>query len=161
MPTNLYGPGDNFHPENSHVVPALIRRFQEATANNDKEIIVWGSGTPMREFLHVDDMASACLHLMDIPAENYAAAVSQRCSHINVGTGQDCTIKELSHTVAEVCGFTGDIVFDTSRPDGTPRKLLDVSRIHDLGWQHSINLQEGLKDTYAWYRQHQASVRST
>lgn len=160
MPTNLYGPGDNFHPENSHVVPALLRRFQEATENNDKEIVVWGSGTPMREFLHVDDMASACLHLMNISKTEYAAVAPERSSHINVGTGKDCTIKELATTIAKVCGFKGEIVFDRSRPDGTPRKLLDVSRIHRLGWQHSIELNEGLTDTHKWFMQHNASVRS-
>lgn len=160
MPTNLYGPGDNFHPENSHVVPALIRRFQEATDNNAKQIVVWGSGTPMREFLHVDDMASACLHIMNIPKADYELAVPMRSSHINVGTGKDCTIKELATTIAEVCGFTGDIIFDSSRPDGTPRKLLDVSRIHDLGWRHSIGLYEGLSGTHAWFLQYHDAVRS-
>lgn len=160
MPTNLYGPGDNFHAENSHVVPALIRRFHDAAMSNDEEIAVWGSGKPMREFLHVDDMAQACLHLMDIPTENYAAVVSERCSHINVGTGQDCTIKELAEAIARVCDFKGRIVFDTSRPDGTPRKLLDVSRIHNLGWQHSIGLSAGLKSTHAWYTENHATVRS-
>lgn len=160
MPTNLYGPGDNFHPENSHVVPALLRRFQEATENNDKEIVVWGSGTPMREFLHVDDMASACLHLMNISKAEYAAVAPERSSHINVGTGKDCTIKELATTIAKVCGFKGEIVFDRSRPDGTPRKLLDVSRIHQLGWQHSIELNEGLTHTHEWFMQHNASMRS-
>jgi len=160
MPTNLYGPGDNFHPENSHVVPALIRRFQESVENDDKEIVVWGSGTPQREFLHVDDMAKACIHLMNIPVDTYNHAVDARSSHINVGTGKDCTIRELAHTIGDVCGFKGEIVFDASRPDGTPRKLLDVQRIHDLGWQHSIELHEGLKSTYAWYMQHHATVRS-
>ena len=161
MPTNLYGPGDNFHPENSHVVPALIRRFHEAAVNNDKEIVVWGSGTPRREFLHVDDMARACVHIMSIPDETYKRSVAERCSHINVGSGEDFTIKELAHMISDACGFKGDIVFDTSRPDGTPRKLLNVDRIHDLGWQHSIELEDGLRSTFQWFMEHHATLRSS
>lgn len=151
MPTNLYGENDNFHPENSHVVPGLIRRFHEAKVKNRDEIIVWGSGKPMREFLHVDDMASACVHVMSIDGHQYRSRVPERCSHLNIGTGVDCTIAELATTIAEVVGFEGKIVFDVSKPDGTPRKLLDVSRVRALGWESTISLSEGLKRTYEWF----------
>jgi len=151
MPTNLYGPGDNFHPENSHVVPGMIRRFHEAKLRNAKEVVVWGSGKPRREFLHVDDMAAACLYVMQLPRANYDSVVSSRCSHINVGTGMDCSIRELAELISEVVGFEGDLVFDTKKPDGTPRKLLDVSRLNSLGWRHSIDLTQGLEDSYSWF----------
>ena len=151
MPTNLYGPHDNFHPEKSHVIPALIRRFHEAKENGDDEVVIWGSGEPRREFLHVDDMATACVHVMELPAETYEAHTTPMCSHINVGTGEDCTIRELAETVARVTGFEGALRFDASRPDGTPRKLLDVSRIAACGWCYQVPLEQGLRDTYAWY----------
>lgn len=151
MPTNLYGENDNFHPENSHVVPGLIRRFHQAKVENSREIVVWGSGRPMREFLHVDDMASACVHVMSIERHHYEREVPDRCSHLNVGTGVDCTIAELATTIAEVVGFKGEIVFDSSKPDGAPRKLLNVSRLSTLGWDSAISLSVGLQRTYDWY----------
>ena len=159
MPTNLYGPGDNFHPDNSHVIPALLRRFHAACAEGAAEVVIWGSGTPMREFLHVDDMAAACVHVMDLPAEIWRSQTSPMLSHLNVGTGVDCSIRELAETIAEVTGFDGRLVFDASKPDGTPRKLLDVSRLRALGWQASIPLREGLRDAYAWYVQHITAAR--
>ncbi|OGQ58699.1 MAG: GDP-fucose synthetase [Deltaproteobacteria bacterium RIFCSPLOWO2_02_FULL_53_8] len=151
MPTNLYGPHDNYHPENSHVIPALLRRFHEAVQRADEEVVIWGSGTPMREFLHVDDMAAASVHVMNLDAETYRANTQPMLSHINVGTGVDCTIRELAETVARVTGFGGRLVFDASKPDGTPRKLMDVSRVAALGWTASIPLEEGLRDAYAWF----------
>ncbi len=151
MPTNLYGPGDNFHPENSHVVPALLARFHEAARTGAETVTVWGSGHARREFLHVDDMADACLYVMDLPPETYRAHTEPMRSHLNVGTGQDCTIADLAATVARVTGFTGTLAFDASKPDGTPRKLLDVSRLEKLGWRASIALEAGLRDTYAWF----------
>jgi GDP-L-fucose synthase len=159
MPTNLYGPGDNFHPENSHVIPALIRRFHEATARGDAEVVVWGSGKPMREFLHVDDMAAASVHVMDLPREVYAQHTQPMLSHINVGTGVDCTIRELAETVARVTGFQGRLGFDASKPDGTPRKLMDVSRLAQLGWRATIGLEDGLRDAYRWFLEHHAEAR--
>ena len=159
MPTNLYGPGDNFHPDNSHVIPALLRRFHAACAEGAAEVVIWGSGTPKREFLHVDDMAAACVHVMDLPAEVWRSQTSPMLSHLNVGTGIDCSIRELAETIAEVTGFGGRLVFDASKPDGTPRKLLDVSRLRALGWQASIPLREGLRDAYAWYVQHITEAR--
>ena len=160
MPTNLYGPYDNFHPENSHVIPALLRRFHEAVSAGAEEIVVWGTGTPMREFLHVDDMAAASVHVMDLPFEAWAANVQPMLSHINVGTGVDCTIRELAETVGRVTGFDGRIVFDATKPDGTPRKLLDVSRLAALGWRASIPLEAGLADAYRWFVEHQDGFRS-
>lgn len=151
MPTNLYGPGDNYHPENSHVIPALLRRFRLAVAAGAPEVVIWGSGAPRREFLHVDDMAAASVHVLELPAEVYRAHTTPLCSHINVGTGVDCTIAELAQTVARVTGFTGNLVFDASKPDGAPRKLLAVSRLQTLGWQAAIVLADGLRDTYAAY----------
>ncbi|MGQ8367487.1 GDP-L-fucose synthase [Glaciecola sp. 1036] len=159
MPTNLYGPNDNFHPENSHVIPALIRRFHEATLRGDKEVVAWGSGKPMREFLHVDDMASASIHVMDLEKNMYDTITSPMLSHINVGTGEDCTIKELVQTVAKVTGFTGEIIWDTSKPDGTPRKLMDVSRLHSLGWKHTYNLEKGLRNAFDWFLSNQDDFR--
>lgn len=134
MPTNLYGENDNFHPENSHVIPALLRRFHEAKIRNDKEMVVWGTGKPMREFLHVDDMAAASVHVMELSDQIYQTNTQPMLSHINVGTGVDCTIRELAETMAKVVGFTGNLVFDSTKPDGTPRKLMDVSRLAKLGW---------------------------
>lgn len=159
MPTNLYGPHDNFHPDNSHVIPALLRRFHEAVQRGDAEVVIWGSGTPMREFLHVDDMAAACVHLMALDADLYKANTQSMLSHINVGTGVDCTIRELAETVARVTGFTGKLVFDASKPDGTPRKLMDVSRLNALGWKASIDLEAGLPDAYKWFVENQSEIR--
>lgn len=159
MPTNLYGPNDNFHPENSHVIPALIRRFHEAVQAGDPEVVIWGSGKPMREFLHVDDMADASVHVMNLEAGSYQANTQPMLSHINVGTGVDCTIRELAETIARVTGFGGRLVFDSSKPDGTPRKLMDVSRLKSLGWQASISLEDGLASAYEWFRHNVDSVR--
>jgi GDP-L-fucose synthase len=159
MPTNLYGPQDNFHPENAHVLPALLRRFHEATETNANSVTIWGSGKPRREFLHVDDMAAASVHVMELAPEAYWSAASQMMSHINIGSGKDCTIAELAQLVAEVTGFNGSIEFDRSKPDGTPRKLLDVSRLQSLGWKAGISLPDGLKDAYAWFLNHQPDFR--
>lgn len=159
MPTNLYGENDNFHPQNSHVIPAMMRRFHEAKQAGDKQVVVWGSGKPMREFLHVNDMAAASVHLMNLANDIYQANTQPMLSHINVGTGVDCTIRELAETMQKVVGFEGEIVFDTTKPDGTPRKLMDVSRLKALGWQASISLEAGLTDTYAWFLQHQSHLR--
>ena len=151
MPTILYGPHDNYHPRNSHVIPALLRRFHEAVKRGDDELVIWGTGTPMREFLHVDDMAAASIHVMELDDATYQANTQPMLSHINVGTGVDCTIGQLAKTIAEVTGFTGKLSFDTSKPDGAPRKLMDVSRLRYLGWQASISLEDGLKDANDWY----------
>lgn len=151
MPTNLYGPGDNFHPENSHVLPALILRFHKAVQEGAKEVVIWGSGKPMREFLHVDDMAAASLFVMGLEDDIYQRETQPMLSHINVGSGTDVTIRELAETVARVTGFTGQLVFDTSKPDGTPRKLMDVSRLERLGWTASIALEQGIAGTYDWF----------
>lgn len=159
MPTNLYGPNDNFHSENSHVIPALLRRFHEAKLAGAAEVAAWGTGSPMREFLHVDDMAAASVHVMQLDNATYEANTQPMLSHINVGTGVDCTIKELTETVAKVVGFQGEIVWDTSKPDGTPRKLMDVSRLKALGWQASIGLEDGLRDAYQWFLDNQTSFR--
>ena len=160
MPTNLYGPGDNFHPENSHVIPAMMRRFHEAKLAGDTKVIVWGSGNPMREFLHVDDMAAACVHVMELEDDLYRQNTQPMLSHINVGTGVDCSIRELAETLAKVVGFSGQLEFDTSKPDGTPRKLLDVSRLKRLGWEAQIPLDKGLRDSYQWFLSHQDDYRS-
>lgn len=154
MPTNLYGPNDNYHPENSHVVPALLRRFHEAKQQNAPEVVIWGTGTPKREFLHVDDMAEACLHVMDLPEATYRGATQPMLSHINIGTGEDCSIRELAETIARVTGFTGRLTFDATKPDGMPRKLLDIGLIRSLGWEPRIPLEVGLKDAYQWFTQH-------
>jgi len=153
MPTNLYGIGDNFHPENSHVVPALMRRFHEAKENNDSEVKVWGSGKAMREFMHVDDMASACVYIMTLDKATYDENTQAMLSHINVGTGEDCTIKEMAETVKKVVGFKGELKFDATKPDGSPRKLMDVSRINSMGWKATISLEDGLSTTYKWYKE--------
>jgi GDP-L-fucose synthase len=149
MPTNLYGPGDNYHPKNSHVIPALISRFHKAKLTNAPSVLVWGSGTPKREFLYVDDMAAACVYVMQLPAVTYEQHTSPMLSHINVGSGQDVSIDELAHTIAEVVGFTGTIVFDSTKPDGAPRKLMDSQRLNTLGWKAQMGLMDGLKITYA------------
>lgn len=159
MPTNLYGPHDNFHPENSHVIPALLRRFHEAVQAQAEEVVIWGSGTPMREFLHVDDMAAACVHVMELDDATYQANTEPMLSHINVGTGIDCTIRELAETIARVTGFNGRLTFDATKPDGTPRKLMDVARLKALGWQASIGLEDGLRNAYHWFLQHQDNFR--
>ncbi|MCE0460208.1 MULTISPECIES: GDP-L-fucose synthase [Pseudomonas] len=159
MPTNLYGPHDNYHPENSHVIPALLRRFHEAVQTDQAEVVIWGSGNPMREFLHVDDMAAASVHVMELDGATYQANTQPMLSHINVGTGKDCTIRELAQTIAKVTGFKGRLSFDASKPDGTPRKLMDVSRLRALGWQSSIELEEGLSDAYQWFVEHRLEAR--
>ena len=159
MPTNLYGENDNFHPENSHVIPALMRRFHEAKSTNAAEVSVWGSGKPMREFLHVDDMAAASIYVMNLDDAVYKENTEPMLSHINVGTGVDCTIKALVETMAEVVGYKGKIVFDATKPDGTPRKLMDVSRLERLGWKAKTTLEDGLKMTYEWFLLHQDDFR--
>ncbi len=153
MPTNLYGPGDNFHPENSHVLPALIRRFHEAKMNNAPEVVVWGSGIPRRELLYVDDMAGGCLHLMELSDRQITPELLSypKPCFVNLGTGEDVTIRELAETVRAVVGFSGSLVFDATKPDGTPRKLQDVSRMHSLGWKHSMSLEQGIRKTYEWF----------
>jgi GDP-L-fucose synthase len=148
MPTNLYGPGDNYHPENSHVIPALIRRFHEAKANNIPAVTIWGTGTPKREFLHVDDMAAASVHVMNLPKTTYDQHAQPMLSHINVGCGEDITIGELAATIARVINYQGEIVFDTSKPDGAPRKLMDISRLSSLGWKAEVGLEVGLNLAY-------------
>lgn len=161
MPTNLYGPGDNFHPENSHVLPALIRRFHEAARDGSEEVTVWGSGRPMREFLHVDDMAAASLFVLALEKRFYDGETDPMLSHINVGTGSDVSISRLARMTADVTGFHGQIKFDTSKPDGTMRKLMDVSRLTRMGWSASIPLEQGLRDTYEWFlRQNAAALRA-
>jgi nucleoside-diphosphate-sugar epimerase len=160
MPTNLYGPGDNFHPANSHVLPALLRRFHEAARDGLPTVTIWGTGTPMREFLHVDDMAEASLFVLDLPREDYDANTEPMLSHINVGTGTDVTIRELAAIIAEVTGFTGDIDFDATKPDGTPRKLMDVSRLAAMGWTARTSLRDGIAETYRWFLDHAADIRA-
>ncbi|MDP5029040.1 GDP-L-fucose synthase [Paraglaciecola sp.] len=159
MPTNLYGPNDNFHPDNSHVIPALLRRFHEAKLANAAEVVAWGSGSPMREFLHVDDMAAASIFVMELDKATYEANTEPMLSHINVGTGVDCTIKELTETVAKVVGYEGNIVWDTNKPDGAPRKLMKVERLKALGWRYSIDLEPGLENTYRWFLANQSAFR--
>lgn len=151
MPTNLYGPGDNFHPENSHVLPALIRRFHEAVQNGADEVVIWGSGRPRREFLHVDDLAEACLFVMGIGPKTYTENTQPMLSHINVGVGSDVSIRELAELVAKTVGFKGRLAFDATKPDGTMQKLLDVSRLTEMGWKFRTGLAEGISETYAWY----------
>ncbi len=159
MPTNLYGENDNFHPENSHVIPALMLRFHEAKENGEDEVVVWGTGTPMREFLYVDDMAAASIHVMELDKATYQANTQPMLSHINVGTGIDCTIREMAETMARVVGFEGDVVFDSTKPDGTPRKLMDVSRLSGLGWRFNTELEDGLLKTYQWFLANQSDFR--
>lgn len=159
MPTNLYGENDNFHPQNSHVIPALLRRFHEAKFNGDSTVVAWGSGKPMREFLHVDDMAAASIYVMNLAQDIYQENTQEMLSHINVGTGVDCTIRELVETVAKVVGFEGEIEFDATKPDGTPRKLMDVTRLKSLGWEAKTTLEDGLAMTYQWFLDNQDSYR--
>lgn len=158
MPTNLYGPQDNFHPDNSHVIPALMRRLYEAAQTGQPEVMIWGSGTPRREFLHVDDMAAACIHVMNLAREDYKKHTQPRLSHLNVGTGVDCAIRELAELLASITGFTGRLVFDTSKPDGPPRKLVDVARLTALGWRATIPLEQGLRHTYQWFLANKEAV---
>ena len=159
MPTNLYGQNDNFHSENSHVIPAMMRRFHEAKEVGASEVVVWGSGKPMREFLHVDDMAAASVHVMNLNTATYEANTQSMMSHINVGTGVDCTIRELAEAMQRVVGFEGELVFDATKPDGTPRKLMDASRLKALGWGADIILEAGLQQTYQWFLAHQEQLR--
>lgn len=159
MPTNLYGPGDNFHPENSHVLPALIRRFDEAAKAGLPSVTIWGSGTPRREFLHVDDMAEASLFVLDLDQATYRANTEPMLSHINVGSGEDISILDLARLVARVTGFTGEILTDPTKPDGTARKLMDVSRLARMGWRARIGLEEGVADAYRWYLANQGQLR--
>jgi GDP-L-fucose synthase len=159
MPTNLYGSFDNFHAENSHVIPALMRRFHEAKKANATEVVVWGTGNAMREFLYVDDLAAACVHIMTLDHALYAANTQPMLSHINAGTGVDCTIRELAETMASVVGFKGRVEFDSTKPDGTPRKLLDVSRLAQLGWKFETSLAQGLAQTYQWFLDNQDQYR--
>jgi len=154
MPTNLYGPGDNYHPENSHVIPALIRRFHEAKEAGAPTVTIWGSGTPKREFLYVDDMAEASVHVMELDAATYAKHTKPMLSHINVGTGEDLTIAELARLIGRVVGYRGEIGFDPAKPDGTPRKLMDVGRLKSLGWQPRVGLEEGLALAYRDFLAH-------
>jgi GDP-L-fucose synthase len=151
MPTNLYGVNDNFHPENSHVIPALMQRFHRAKANNDAEVIVWGTGKAMREFLYVDDMAVASLFVLELNEETYKTNTQPMLSHINVGTGKDVTIREVAETIKQVVSYKGKLTFDTTKPDGAPRKLIDITRLENMGWKYAINLREGLIKTYEWY----------
>lgn len=153
MPTNLYGTGDNFHPENSHVIPALMQRFHQAKTNKASSVSVWGSGRPKREFLHVDDMASASIHIMNLEKDVLDNRLDPMQSHINIGTGVDCSIKELAETLADVTGYHGKIIFDTSKPDGTIRKCLNVGLLRSLGWNSKISLRDGLVETYAWFQE--------
>lgn len=161
MPTNLYGQNDNFHPDNSHVIPALIRRFHEAKTQKSAKVVAWGSGSPRREFLHVDDLASACLHVMSLEKDLYTRYTSPMLSHVNVGSGRDCTIRELVETIAEVVQYPGEIVFDETKPDGTPRKLMCSSKLNALGWRYQIELIDGLKKTYEWFLLNQSMFRSS
>lgn len=159
MPTNLYGPHDNFHSENSHVIPALLRRFHEAKLNGDAEVVAWGSGKPMREFLHVSDMATASIHVMNLDKALYDENTEPMLSHINVGTGVDCTIRELVETVAKVTGFSGEISFDVSKLDGAPRKVMNVDKLSSLGWKYKFDLVDGLRNTYEWFLANQDHVK--
>lgn len=158
MPTNLYGPKDNFHPENSHVIPGLIGRFHEAKINNDSELTIWGTGNAMREFLYVDDMAEASLFVLELSKKSYHANTKSNLSHINVGSGIDITIKELSEIIKEVVGFNGKINFDPTRPDGAPRKLIAVNRLSNMGWKYNVALKDGLRKTYNWYLKNLTNV---
>ncbi|TPQ27228.1 GDP-L-fucose synthase family protein [Methylomonas koyamae] len=160
MPTNLYGENDNFHLENSHVIPALVRKFHDAKINNAQTVEVWGTGKAMREFLHVDDMAAACIHVMGLSEAEYKSCTEPMLSHLNVGTGTDVTIRELAETIGRVVGFQGEISWNTSKPDGTPRKLMDVSKLKSLGWEPKIGLEEGLSSTYKWFLAHQGHFKS-
>ena len=159
MPTNLYGPGDNFHAEDSHVIPALMSRIHEAKTRGNEEVVIWGSGTPRREFLHVNDLANACVHIMGLPKDELEEVMQPVLSHINIGTGVEVTIRELAETLCDVIGFEGKLVFDETQPDGMARKLLDVTRLRRLGWQASIDLKAGLASTYDWFLENYGSLR--
>ena len=159
MPANLYGPGDNFHPRDSHVLPALLRRFHEAAQSNQAEVVVWGSGRPRREFMHVDDMAEACLFVLEADRALYEAHTAPMLSHLNVGTGSDVSIAELAEMIANVTGFRGRIVFDATKPDGTPRKLMDVTRLSRMGWTATTELSVGIRQTYDWFCRNGAGLR--
>ncbi len=161
MPTNLYGPGDNFHPTNSHVLPALMRRFHDAVRDGKDEVIIWGSGKPMREFLHVNDMAEASLFVLDLPYDAYTRETQPMLSHINVGTGEEVSIGDLARMLADVTGFDGRIRFDPTKPDGTPRKLLDVSRLARMGWRAKTPLIDGIRETYDWFLENSADLRES
>ncbi|AMK75668.1 MULTISPECIES: GDP-L-fucose synthase [Methylomonas] len=160
MPTNLYGENDNFHLENSHVIPALIRKFHDAKVSNSPTVSVWGTGKAMREFLHVEDMAAACLHVMSLDKEQYQSCTEPMLSHLNVGTGKDVTVRELAETIQDVVGYQGQISWDSTKPDGTPRKLMDISKLKSLGWQPKIALKEGLDRTYQWFVEHQGQFKA-
>jgi len=160
MPTNLYGPGDNFHPENSHVIPGMINRFEFAKKQNKKTITIWGTGSPRREFLHVDDMADACIHVMNLSANAHQMVVRPDLSHLNVGTGIDCSIKDLAELLCQITGFSGKLDFDTSKPDGTPRKLLDVGLLQKTGWRSRISLEDGLQHTWQWFQERGVNDKS-
>lgn len=159
MPTNLYGIHDNFHDQNSHVIPALIQRIHSAKISNQKQVEIWGTGQAKREFLYVDDMASACIHVMNAPLLQYQQ-MTATLSHLNIGTGEDVTIQELAQLICEVIGYQGELIFNAQKPDGTPRKVLDISRLYQLGWQHQISLKKGLAQTYSWYLNHQGQLRT-
>ena len=159
MPTNLYGPNDNFHSENSHVIPALIRRFHEAKVNNDPYVEVWGSGNQLRDFLHVDDMADASTYIMTLDNKILYEIISPMLSHINVGSGEEITIKDISYIIKDIVEYSGEIVFNMKMPDGTYRKLLDISKIESLGWKPVINLQDGLRQTYNWFLENSEELR--
>jgi GDP-L-fucose synthase len=161
MPTNLYGPRDNYHPENSHVIPALLSRFHDAKLNGADTIAIWGTGNALREFLHVDDMASASIHVMNLPLETYQGVTEPRLSHINVGSGVDCSIAELASTIGEITGFKGRIEYDSSKPDGPPRKLMDNSKLKNLGWTPQFNLKDGLEGAYRWFADNIDNARGT
>jgi GDP-L-fucose synthase len=160
MPTNLYGPGDNYHPLNSHVIPALLRRFHDAKVNQSGSVVAWGTGSALREFLHVDDMAAASVHVMNVDYEIYQSKINPRLSHINVGAGQEISIKQLTESISELVGFQGEIIWDAEKPDGAPRKLMDSSRAFDLGWQPRHDLESGLNDAYKWFIANIENVRS-
>jgi GDP-L-fucose synthase len=160
MPTNLYGEYDNFHLENSHVIPALIRKFHDAKVNNSPAVSVWGTGKAMREFLHVEDMAAACLHVMALGKAQYQSCTEPMLSHLNVGTGEDVTVRELAETIQDVIGYQGQISWDSTKPDGTPRKLMDISKLKSLGWMPKIALKEGLDRTYQWFVEHQGQFKA-
>jgi GDP-L-fucose synthase len=160
MPTNLYGPGDNYHSLNSHVIPALLRRFHDAKVNQSESVVAWGTGSALREFLHVDDMAEASVHVMNLDYEIFQSKIDPRLSHINVGTGQEISIKQLTETISELVGFQGEIIWDTEKPDGAPRKLMDSARLFDLGWRPQYDLKTGLNDAYKWFIANIENVRS-
>ena len=161
MPTNLYGPGDNFHPQNSHVLPALIQKFHQAKLSKNDFVTIWGTGSPEREFLHVFDLAEACIHIMNLDQEFYSKNVSDKVSHVNVGTGLDISIADLAKIIKTIVGFDGEIKFDTSKPNGTPKKVLDIRLIESLGWKHNISLHEGISSTYKWFVENQLKLRES